>query len=162
VALLSTAESEESVMSPITEAEGLEALNQIAAANREMAERAKAPGWYHWALGALIGGMAAVQEAPGLWMVAYYPVFMAGVVLLVRAYKRHTGMWIPGYRAGRTRWVAIGGAALVGVLMIGAVFLKREMGLHGACLAAGLLLAGIVTAQGYLWEAAYRRDLGVA
>ncbi|HEY8004559.1 MAG TPA: hypothetical protein VIE16_10045 [Phenylobacterium sp.] len=149
-------------MSPITETERLEALSQIAAANREMADRAKAPGWYHWTLGLLIGGIVAVQEAPGLWMLAYYPVFIAGLVFLMRAYKRHTGMWIPGYRAGRTRWVAVGGAVVFAGLMLAAVWLRREMQVQGACLAAGAIAALLVTAQGYLWEKAYRRDLGVA
>ena len=149
-------------MSPITETERLQALAAIEATNRQMAERAKAPGWYHWALGLLVGGMVAAQEAPYPWMVAYYPIFLAGLALLMRAYKRHTGMWIPGYRAGRTRWVAVGGAALIGGLMIAAVWLRREEGVQGACLAAGVLTVGLVTAQGYLWEKAYRRDLGVA
>jgi hypothetical protein len=145
----------------MTERERLEQLDLIAAANRQMAERAKAPGWYHWALGLLIGGLAAVQAAPIPWVFAYYAVFGLGVALLVRAYRRHTGMWIPGYRAGRTRWVAVGGAILVAGIMLGAVALERDLGLRGACLAAGVLLAGLVTGQGYLWEKAYRRDLGV-
>jgi hypothetical protein len=127
-----------------------------------MADRVKAPGWYHWTLGLLMGGMAAVQEAPVPWIFAYYPVFGVGLVVLVRAYKKHTGMWVPGYRAGRTRWVAVGGGLIAGAVLMGGVLLKRGLGLDGACLAAGIIVAAWTTALGYVWQKAYRRDLGVA
>jgi branched-subunit amino acid transport protein len=145
----------------ITERERLEQLELIAAANRQMAERAKAPGWYHWALGALMGGLAAILDAPVTWMLAYYVVFGVGIALLVRAYRKHTGMWIPGYRAGRTRWVAFSGAALIAAIMLGSVWVRRELGFEGAGIVAGVLVAALVTAKGYIWEKAYRRDLGV-
>src|SRR4051812_13553123 len=116
----------------ITERERLEQLELIAAANRQMAERAKAPGWYHWALGGLMGGMAAILEAPIPWMLAYYVVFGVGIGLLIQAYRKHTGMWIPGYRAGRTRWVAVSGAALIAAIMLASVWATRELGLQGA------------------------------
>jgi hypothetical protein len=149
-------------MSPTSESESREALAEIQEANRQMAERAKAPGYYHWTLGLLTGGMAAVQELPYPWMAAYYPIFGAGLFLLVRSYKRHTGMWIYGYRRGRTRVVAICGAIVAALLMMGGVWLKRMAGLDGACVAAGVLVAIEVTLLGHLWEMAYRRDLGVA
>jgi hypothetical protein len=149
-------------MSPISDTESLEALNQIAAANREMADRVKAPGWYNWSLALLMGGMAAVQEAPLPAIFAYEVFFLVGVALLVRAYKRKTGVWIPGYRAGRTRWVSFGGAALVGAIMVGGVGLYRFMGVHGACIAAGVVVTALTRIHCYVWEKAYRRDLGVA
>jgi hypothetical protein len=155
-------ESEESVMSPITEAEGLEALNQIAAANREMADRVKAPGWYNWTLSLGIGGLAAVQEAP-LWAIfGYEALFFVVLALAVRAYKRKSGIWIPGYRAGRTRWVAIGAALIYFVVFMTGVYLYRFMGVHGACIAAGVILTAACRVHCYVWEKAYRRDLGVA
>jgi hypothetical protein len=149
-------------MSPISEAERTAALAAIEAANRQMAERAKAPGWYHWALGGLIGGLCLAQELPMPWPAAFYPLYILGLVRLMRAYRRHTGMWIPGYRAGRTRWVAFGGAAIIGGVFLGAIWLSRSTGLHGVYAAGAVLMVLITAAVGYIWEAAYRRDLGVA
>ena len=149
-------------MSPISETEGLEALNQIAAANREMADRVRAPGWYSWSLSLGMGGLLAVQEFPVVVVFAYEAVFLLGLAALVTAYRRTSGVWIPGYRAGRTRWVALGGGAVYAVVFLASVYLKRELHLDGACLAGGVVLAALSRAHCYFWEKAYRRDLGVA
>ena len=145
----------------ISESERREQLELIAAANRRMAEQAKAPEWYHWTLGVLIGGLCAAQELPMPWPAAYYPVALIGMVWLMRAYRRHTGMWIPGYRAGRTRWVAFSAAGIGGLIFIAAIVITRKTSLHGVYLAGGALIAIAGTLRGYAWEKAYRRDLGV-
>jgi len=41
--------------------DALRMLAEVEAANTDMAERAKAPIWYHPALGLLMGGLCAVQ-----------------------------------------------------------------------------------------------------
>lgn len=143
-------------MSPNNDAARM--MAEIRAANAELARRAVAPGWYHAALGLLMGGLVAVQGAPLPAVYGYYLVFGLGCWLLVRAYRRRTGLWISGYRAGRTRWVAIGLAVLFGLIMVGGVHLRRE-GLAWATLAGGAVAAVVVTIGGYAWEAAFRRDL---
>lgn len=139
--------------------DALRMLAEVEAAKADMAQRAKAPTWYHPALGLLIGGLIAVQGQPVQVMLGFYAVYIAGLVLLMRAYKRHTGLWINGYRAGRTRWVAFG---LAGLGMLGAVisiWLVRERGLTQAPFVFGAIVAVIVTIGGFVWEAAYRADL---
>ena len=106
-------------MPAMTDNERREALDLLKATNLEMAKRAEPPRWYHITLGLLVGGLVAVFEAPVIWRIAYLIVYVVGLVLLMRAYRKHTGMWIPGYRAGRTRWVAYGTAAFaVAILLI--------------------------------------------
>ena len=148
-------ESEENHMNEDT----LRMLAEVDAAKADMAQRAKAPTWYHPALGLLIGGLIAVQGQPIQVMLGVYAAYIAGLVLLMRAYKRHTGLWINGYRAGRTRWVAIGlaGLGMLGALI--AIWLVRERGLTQAPLVFGAIVAVIVTVGGFVWEAAYRADL---
>jgi|SRR5665213_172402 len=145
----------------ISETDPKEALDLIAQANRQMAERAKGPAWLSWALAGLTGGLLAVQELPIAWVIGYEVAAVVSLGLLVAAYRKHTGMWIPGYRAGRTRWVAFGSAAIFVVIFLGSVWLKRELGLDGACLAGGVLLAVLTFAKCKAWQAAYRRDLGL-
>lgn len=139
--------------------DALRMMAEVEAANADLAERAKAPTWYHPALGLLMGGIVAAQGLPIVGKIAAYLVFAAGLALLVRAYKRHTGMWINGYRAGRTRWVAGGLAVLATLSMLIAVWLQRERGLTAAPLVFGALIAVIVTIGGFVWEAAFRADL---
>ncbi|WP_372781615.1 hypothetical protein [Phenylobacterium sp.] len=148
-------------MSYINERERLDALEAIASANRQMAERAKAPGWYHPTLGVLAGGLLAVQELPTGWVFGYEALAVVAMGLLVAAYRRHTGLWIPGYRAGRTRWVAVGGAVTFVAVFLACVWVSRTTGVHGICALGGAVIAGLVTIKGRLWEKAYRRDLGV-
>jgi hypothetical protein len=149
-------------MSPISEAESREALEQIAAANREMADRVKAPGWYNWSLSLGLGGLVAMMEAPIAWLLVYEAAFFVGLALLVSAYRRRSGVWIPGYRAGRTRWVAFGAAAIYVAIILTAVYLYREMNIRGACIVAGVIITGVTRLHCHVWEKAYRRDLGVA
>jgi hypothetical protein len=100
-----------------------------------------------------------VQSQPFLLVMGYYAVFLAGLAILMRAYKRHTGLWVNGYRAGRTRWVAVGLAALTTLAMVISVWLRRERGLILAPLAFGGIVAVIVTIGGLVWQAAFRADL---
>lgn len=147
-------------MPSMSETEPRDALDRIAAANRQMAARAEPPWWYHLTLGLLVGGLVAVQDAPLIWRGVYFIPYGLGLLLLVRAYKRHTGVWISGYRAGRTRWVAVGGAAVAIVLMLVAGWANLEGRLQGAYVAAGLFIVPFITALGHVWQWAYRRDLG--
>jgi len=149
-------------VSPISEAEGQEALNQIAAANRQMVEQIKSPGWYSWSLSLMVGGLTAAQEAPLPVIFGAEIAFFVALVLLVRAYKRSKGVWIPGYRAGRTRWVAVGGAIGTMAIMLTGVLVYREMHVRGACIVAGVILTVLFRLYCPLWQKAYRRDLGVA
>jgi hypothetical protein len=137
------------------------ALQAMQLANREMAERAKAPGWYHAALGLLMGGLAASWELPIPYNLAYLPVCFGGMALLVMAYRRKTGMWINGYRAGRTRRVALLFLIVCLAVMYAGMGLKLGLKIDGAPLVAGVIVAAITTWAGYAWERAYRRDLGV-
>lgn len=129
------------------------------AANADLARRAKAPLWYHPALGLLVGALIAVQGQPTSILLVFYAAYIAGLALLVRAYKRHTGLWVSGYRAGRTRWVALGLATLTMIGGVIAVWLLRERGLTAAPLIFGAIVAVIVTVGGFVWEAAFRADL---
>lgn len=137
----------------------LRMLAEVEAANADLARRAKAPLWYHPALGLLVGALIAVQGQPTSILLAFYAAYIAGLALLVRAYKRHTGLWVSGYRAGRTRWVALGLATLTMIGGVIAVWLLRERGLTAAPLIFGAIVAVIVTVGGFVWEAAFRADL---
>lgn len=138
-----------------------DSLELIRAANRAMAERAKAPAYYHVTLGLLSGGLAASNTLSPPWQIAGFAIFLVGIGLLVRAYRRHTGMWISGDRPGRTRGVALCMAGSAVAIYLTGEWLQHDQGVLGAMLVAAALIAGVVTWSGYAWERAYRRDLGV-
>ena len=139
--------------------DALRMLAEVEAANADMVERAKAPVWYHPALGLLTGGLCAVQATPIPAALAYYAVFLVGLLLLVRSYTRRTGLWVSGYRAGRTRLVAVGLATITTGLMLLSAWLFHDRGERLAPLVFGGLVAVAVTIGGFIWEAAFRADL---
>lgn len=139
--------------------DALRMLAELEAANADLAERVRAPVWYHPALGLLMGGLCAVQAAPVPGMYAYYAVFIAGLILLVRAYIKRTGLWVSGYRAGRTRWVSVGLATITTGLMLLSAWLFHTRNETMAPFVFAGLIAVIVTIGGFVWEAAFRADL---
>lgn len=139
--------------------DALRMLAEVQAANADMAQRAKAPIWYHPALGLLMGGLAAVQAAPVAWQYGYFVVVGIGVWLLVKAYTRKTGMWVYGYRAGRTRIVAVSLATLTGATMLTSSWLFHFKHVTFAPFVAGVIVATAATVAGFVWEAAFRKDL---
>lgn len=134
-------------------------LAEVQAANAELARRARAPVWYHPALGLLVGGLVAVQGAPLPFLGVYYAAFGIGLAMLVAAYTKRTGIWVNGYRSGRTRMVAIGLGVMITVIILGSTWLQRSAGMTWAPPVGGAIAAVITTAAGFLWEAAFRRDL---
>jgi hypothetical protein len=90
------------------------------------------------------------------------PVYFLVLLLLARAKRNRMGMFINGYRRGRTRWVAFGALALFIVTYGLATFAEIALHMRGAYLIAGAVIAAIFTAAGRVWLWAYRRDLDVA
>ena len=134
-------------------------MAEVQAANAELAQRARAPLWYHPALGLLMGGFAAVAGQPTPVILAYEAVMAVGLWLLVQAYKRRTGMWVSGYRKGRTRWVAISLATACAAVTILSLWLRRTHDVVWAPYVGGMVVFVLATVGGLVWEAAFRRDL---
>jgi hypothetical protein len=135
------------------------ALQQATQAHQTLADRAKAPAWYNLTLGLLMGALTAAMAGPTWLLLTVEVLFLACIPLMVRAYRRKTGMWISGYRAGRTRVVALTMAAATLVIMCTGIWLKIERGLWQAPLFGAPLVTALVTAAGYIWQAAFRADL---
>jgi hypothetical protein len=159
VTLLSVLESETFTMQTPTAPERQEALDLLAATHRAVADRAEPAPWHHLAVGLLVGATAAVQDTPLTWGRLYLVACALGLFLIARAYRERTGLWLGGFRPGRTMWVMLVWAVSV-VAMFAAARWAAGHGLGGAYLAAGALIATATTAAGYAWHWAYRRDLG--
>jgi hypothetical protein len=135
------------------------ALQEATRAHETLAERAKAPVWYNAALGLMMGALTAAMAGPTWLLLTVEVLFLACVPLMVRAYRRKTGLWISGYRAGRTRVVALSMAAATLAIMCTGVWLKIERGIWQAPLFGAPVVTALVTAAGYVWQAAFRADL---
>lgn len=140
-------------------AEAAQQLAGLQQTNAEMARRAVAPRWYHPALGGLAGMLIASNALSSGFRAAAFLLFFAGLVLLVQAYRRHTGLWVSGWRAGRTRWVSGTLGAVMLLVSLGSMVVAREHDFPAAYLIGGGIVAAACTIAGPLWETAFRRDL---
>ena len=144
-------------MSDIEAEQAARALESLGEARAQLARRARAPWWYHPAAGLLTGGMVAAQALPRPGVAL--PLFVAGFLLLVHAYRKHTGLWVNGLRWGRTLWVMLPLLAASTVVLFVSVRYGYARGQRDVSLYCGATLALLVTAAGPLWERAFRADL---
>jgi hypothetical protein len=132
------------------------ALAAIARQRQDAAERLVTPWWYHPALGVLIGGLIAVQGTHSTVLKSVVPIAaMAGVGVLVAAYKRRTGLWVSGHRRGAPgRWTA---ALVVGYLAAFAV--AAGFGSLAASIPAAVFVALFTIVVGRGFDEALRREI---
>lgn len=98
-----------------------DALSLVSGARAAAADRLVTPWWYHPILGLLIGSyfLASSLGDRTVQLIAAV-VMLGGVGILVAAYKRLTGVWISGFRAGRaSRWSYAIAAVLVIAIIAG-------------------------------------------
>lgn len=86
-------------------------------------------------------------------------VFLASLMLLVRSYRRITGVWIDGFSAGRaSRWAfAMGAVILTGWLL--AFVIHASAGLVWPVVALGVAEALAVVYLGHRFDVALRDQL---
>jgi len=136
------------------------ALDLVASSRAGLADRLVSPAWYHPCLGGLLGLFSAsyALRSPAVTAVAL-ALFLAGALVLVRAYRRATGVFVNGLRSGAaSRWAGAGGA-LSAAAILGGIALDRGLDLRWAPLAAGVVAGGVTVVFGNRFDEALRAQL---
>lgn len=136
-----------------------EALRAVQGAREELARRVVAPWWYHPAFGLVVGGMLAVQAAPGAVRIPVVLALAVCVGVLAAVYQRLTGVKVNGYRAGRTRRPTLITLAVAAVVYLTTLWFATVRGVPAAFVVGGIVLAVVFTVFGRRWDAAYREEL---
>ena len=137
------------------------ALGAKGDAERALAAAAQCPPWRHLAFGLLMGGLIASPALPLVPRFMLLALILCAIGLIVRSDRRRLGVFINGYRRGKTRVVAIG--TLVVELGLYYISVGRALD-HGDKVTPLILgLAGIAigTAASFLWQRVFSRELGV-
>ncbi|PZE82166.1 hypothetical protein [Curtobacterium sp. MCBD17_032] len=103
------------------------ALAAVDATRASVADRLVTPWWYHPTLGLLVAAyLVGYAVGDTIVRMTVLVAFFVGIGVLTTVYRRRTGVWVSGHRAGAaTRWaVAMGVAAVVLVL--------TALGVHAA------------------------------
>jgi hypothetical protein len=136
-------------------------LAELRADRERLAERIVPPWWYDPALGVvvlLLVSALSVREA-GWWYFADLAVGIVGLGLLVRAYRRITGVWVSGFRKGETRRAIHLWLVAYAVVVGAAAVAEFAFGLRGAMVVAGAVLGVTITFVGRWWTRLYVAEL---
>ena len=136
------------------------ALALVASSRAGLADRLVSPSWYHPCLGAMLGLFSAsyaLRSAAATFVAL--ALLLVGGLLMVRAYRRATGVFVNGLRAGAaSRWAGAGGA-LSAVTIVAGIALDRELDWRWALVAAGVVVAVVTVVMGNRFDEALRTQL---
>lgn len=137
-----------------------EALTAAKASRRSFAlAQGHWPWGRHAAFGVLLAGLTAAQAAPTPFNV-WADVGLTFVALgIAREDRRRRGVFVNGWRHGRTLWVTLPVVLLAMAAGLLGLWLARERGLVWAPVALGAALFPVGTVASKAWEQVYRREL---
>ena len=139
--------------------EALSALDAKRDAERSLAAAAQCPPWRHGLFGALMGVLVASPAVALPYRFGVLAVVLAVIPLIVRSDRKRTGMFINGYRRGKTRWVTFAMlAAIIGLYALSAhAAISNGDRVTPAIL--GVVTAIIATLGSVQWQRVFLREL---
>lgn len=117
------------------------------------------PYWYAPLYGLLSGAIVlggGLPQPAGLLVLA---AGIAGLTILYRTWANGAGISLNGYRAGRTRVIAIGVAVVMTGLMLAGMVLRMSYGIAWAPFAAGAIAVPVAAFASAMWDHAWRAQI---
>lgn len=140
--------------------EALSALDSKRHAEAEIARAATCPPWRHGLFGLLMGGLVASPAFETVVRFAILAVILCSVPLIIRSDRKRLGMFINGYRRGKTRIVAVGIVAVELLLYGFSVYFGLDLNDHLTPLLLGAAGVLIGIAGSMLWQQVFVREMG--
>ena len=131
------------------------------ASQARLAIAADCPPERHFAFAALMGCLVATPILPSFYALLAESLLLLGVALIVRWDRRRTGMFINGYRAGRTRPLTFLLLAVVLALYATGFWLVRDRGIWWGSLATGAITAALGYYASVVWMRVFRQEMGL-
>lgn len=136
-----------------------EAIAFIEQSRVRLAAAAEVPPSRHAAFAALMGVWVASPALPLPFRFVVIVGIVAAMIWIIRWDRRRMGMFINGYRAGKTRRVT--GLLLLAImpLYVAGVWLTLERQIAWAPLPLALVAAGLAYAGSVWWCRVFRREM---
>ena len=140
--------------------EALSALDAKRQAEVQMARAASCPPWRHGIFGLLMGGLVASPAFDFPIRMLILILILFSIPLIVHSDRKRMGMFINGYRRGKTRIVALGILAVE--LSFYAFSVIRAFDHHDHVTPLLLGLAGILIAivGSMFWQRVFVQEMG--
>ncbi len=136
------------------------ALAAKGTAEQELARLALCPPWRH---AAFAGVVATLVVAPAVSLPLRFGVLaavFASIFLIVRSDRRRLGVFINGYRRGRTRLVTFPMLGIILGLYIGSLYCSEELGRPKLSIIFSVAAFAIGYLGSALWQKVFVRELG--
>ncbi len=136
-----------------------EALAAVRHGRERVLAACECPPSRHLAFAAVIGGYVVSPALPFALRMAALAVLLCAIVLIVQWDRRRTGMFVNGYRKGRTRKVTFAMLAVIlSAYMLGS-WLSDEHGLVWPSLVMGAAAVPFGYAASRGWARVFRREM---
>lgn len=139
--------------------EAADALDAMQASRVKLAAAAECPPERHAAFAAMYGILTASQALPTGWVLGVEAVIVLSVIAVVAWDRRRTGMFINGYRRGRTRKVTMAMLAVFLPLYTLGAFLKHFRGVDWAPVACGIVVTIAAYSLSRLWQRVFTAEM---
>lgn len=136
-------------------------LADINVSKQRLAAAAECPPQRHLAFGLLMGALISLPGFPIAMVFVLEALILVGLLVVIRWDKRRTGLFINGYRRGKTRPITFVMLGTMVALAFISIWLKSG-GIDWAPFAVGGVGAGIAYAFSVQWQRVFRRELGIA
>jgi hypothetical protein len=155
--MLSDMESDGGTTDATTAAAELAALDADRAA---LADRVVQPWWYDALLGLLVAGFVSSYSTRNAWVVSGALVLLLlGLRGLMAVYRRITGMWVNGLRAGPTHRATTVWFVVYAVVIAVAAACEFLLDVRGAMVVGGVVLGVAIAVISQWWTRIYVAEL---
>lgn len=120
---------------------------------RQLAAAATYPQWRHAIFGMLLGGLVLMPALPSAGRIAMFAALLCAMPLIMRSDRKRSGMFINGYRRGRTLYVTFAMLALEICLIMISMHRATEFGDPRMA----FLLAPVAVAVGWIGSLIWQR-----
>jgi hypothetical protein len=140
--------------------DALSALDAKRSAEAQMAKAATCPPWRHAIFGLMMGGLVASPAFEMPVRIGILVTLLALVPIIVHSDRKRMGMFINGYRRGKTRIVAIGILILELSLYALSVVRGLDHNDHVTPLLLGATGAVIGIIGSMIWQRVFVHEMG--
>lgn len=135
------------------------ALDAKQFAETQIARAANCPPWRHAVFGLMMGGLIGSFAFEFAIRTAIMVIVLVAIPIIIRSDRKRMGMFINGYRRGKTRYVIAGFMVLWLPLYAFSVHYGLTLHNHVVPLVLGVVAGALAIVASIIWQRVFVREL---